>query len=253
MKVSSAGFGLAIGLFAFVSMLPAQVLAQAGTAGARASPTDAAAGKAATAGGGAAAAATSLDMRLWSFGDCTKNFPYVESPEHKECIRVVGSDEAKDARAIYYCSISHGKDPAEATRCKEAYFANKAEAEQEGFRARQADPSAAAAPAAAPPAPKRDKDAEIAALTRALKALDQEESTPAAAAPPEPAPAPAPPPSSVSASNILLGLGIILLLAALGMRYLRRLTDAEADAGVPTRSGRSRGPGTVSGRSGRQY
>jgi len=66
------------------------------------------------------------DMRLWSFGDCESHYPYVNSDEHKECVRVVGSQESRDARAYRFCITSHDKDPAEAARCKASYDANKA-------------------------------------------------------------------------------------------------------------------------------
>jgi hypothetical protein len=250
-KMAAVAYGVSIALFACVSVLPGNALAQASNAAARPPANDAGAGKAAKAGGAAGAGAGNLDMRLWSFGDCSKNFPYVATPEHKECVRVVGSDEAKDARAIHFCNVGHGKDPAEATRCKEAYFANKTAAEQEGFRTRVSNQSPAAGSAAPAPAPQRDKDAEIAALTRALKVLDTEE--PAAA--PEPAPeaaaASAPPPSSVSASNMMLGFAILLLLALVGMRHLRNVTVAEAATKAPPPKGGH--PKTVTGMPSNQY
>lgn len=227
-KMTAVAQGISIALLACASVLPAKALAQADSAGAR--PPAADAGKAAKAG---AAAAAGLDMRMWSFGDCSRNFPYVGTPEHKECIRVVGSDEAKDARAIYYCNVSHAKNPAEATRCKETYFANKSEAEQEGFRAKMKSGPGDAAAAA--PAPKRDKDAEIAALTRALKTLDREEPVPEAAPAPQATAAPAPPPADGSIGNVLIGLGILLLLAVLGLRYLRNESLASIGADTTVR------------------
>jgi len=251
-KESVAAIGVSIGLFSLICLLPADGLAQAGNAGAGPSGANAGATKAPAAGNAGPAAAVNLDMRLWSIGDCNQRFPYVESPEHKECIRVVASDQAKDARAIYYCSISHADDPPEAARCKEAYFANKAEAEQEGFRAMQANPSLAVAPAATP-APKRDKDAEVAALTRALKASDAEERAAAPAPGPEPAPAPAqvPPSSSGSFSSIVLGLAIILLLVGIGIRYWRKTNEAKAGARMASRS--SGGPKTIGRTPPKQY
>jgi len=240
-KTFAAVCGVSIALFVFASGWPGNALAQAGNAGTRSPPADAGPGKPEKSGSAVAAGASNLDMRLWSFGDCSRNFPHVETREHKECLRVVGSDEAKDARAIYYCNVSHAKDPVEATRCKEAYFANRTEAEQEGFRARQSNPAAVAAAAA--PAPKRDKDAEIAALTRALKTLDPEE--PAPAPPPEAAAAPAPPPSSGSASNLMLGIGILLLLAGLGVRQLRNATAAPAPQATARKSNRPKNPSGV--------
>jgi hypothetical protein len=77
------------------------------------------------------------DMRLWSFGDCDNHFPYVNSDEHKECVRVVGSPEAKDARAFRICETSHSRDPEEVARCKSAYTQNKQKATQSSIAARE--------------------------------------------------------------------------------------------------------------------
>ena len=101
------------GLFALVSVVPVNGLAQSGTTAARPSATDAVAGRTSKAGGTAVVEPKGTDMHLWSFGDCDRNFPYVNAPEHQECVRVVGSDAAKDARAVHYCEVSHAKDPAE--------------------------------------------------------------------------------------------------------------------------------------------
>lgn len=76
--------------------------------------------------------AATEDMRLWSFGDCERRFPYVATPEHKECVRVVGSPEAVEARALRVCDVSHSSDKEEAERCKANYKANKARAVQDG-------------------------------------------------------------------------------------------------------------------------
>ena len=73
------------------------------------------------------------DMRLWSFGDCSRVYPYATSAPYKECVRVVGSDEARDARAYRVCVQSHDKDPAEAARCKTAYRQNRDKAAQDGL------------------------------------------------------------------------------------------------------------------------
>jgi hypothetical protein len=70
------------------------------------------------------------DMRLWSFGECDRRFPSVSSDEHRQCVRVVGSEEARDARAYRVCDISHERDRAEAARCKSAYTTNKEKAAQ---------------------------------------------------------------------------------------------------------------------------
>jgi hypothetical protein len=237
-KNFTAAFGLSIGMLALLSVLPVDAPAQASSGGARPLAVDAGAGKAPKAGGALAAGASNADMRLWSFGECDKNFPFVETPAHKECVRVVGSDEAKDARAVHFCTVSHAKDPAEAARCKEAYFANKAEAEQAGFRANPSSAPPIVAPTAA--APKPDKAAEIAAMTRALTAPDPEEPAAADAPAPEIVPGPAPKPSSSSTGTIMLGLSILLLLAGAGMLYLRRVTEADAPAGRTSRKGGKR-------------
>ena len=72
------------------------------------------------------------DMRLWSFGDCDRRYPYVKSAERNECVRVVGSAEARDARALRVCEVSHEKDPEEIERCKAAYQTNKENAARDG-------------------------------------------------------------------------------------------------------------------------
>ena len=77
-------------------------------------------------------AATTEDMRLWSFGDCDRRFPYVATSEHKECVRVVGSPEAVEARALRVCDVSHAADKEEAERCKATYKSNKARAAADG-------------------------------------------------------------------------------------------------------------------------
>lgn len=91
--------------------------------------------------------AATEDMRLWSFGDCDRRFPYIGTPEHKECVRVVGSPEATEARALRVCDQSHAADKEEAERCKATYKANKAKAAADGVVANapvtpQAPPSA---------------------------------------------------------------------------------------------------------------
>ncbi len=73
------------------------------------------------------------DMRLWSFGDCDNKYPYLTSAEHKECVRVVGSEEARDARAYRICETSNARDPEEVARCKSTYKANKDRSAQSGY------------------------------------------------------------------------------------------------------------------------
>jgi hypothetical protein len=249
MKITlTAAIAVSLGLWAATGALPETAAAQGASPSARPASQPAA-----TAGAPAKAvtAASSPDMRLWSFGECARNFPYPDSPEHKECVRVVGSDEAKDARAFFFCDTSHAKDPAEAKRCKEAYVENKSRAITEGFRANGSTQPPAPASTATPA--KRDQAEAIASLTRALKESVAEESAANAAAAAATAPAPeaapatpvAPPQDNSTLGNIMLGLAILLLLAGLGMRYLRRMTDAEA-ANTTTRRGGSN-PRTVTG------
>jgi hypothetical protein len=79
-------------------------------------------------------AAQSLpDMRLWSFGDCDNKFPYFNSAEHKACVRVVGSEDARDARAYHVCETSNQRDPEEVARCKSTYKGNKDRSAQSGY------------------------------------------------------------------------------------------------------------------------
>ena len=73
-------------------------------------------------------AASSEDMRLWSFGDCERRFPYVDTESHQECVKIVGSAEAKDARALRVCEVSLQPNLEEIERCKGAYRANKEKA-----------------------------------------------------------------------------------------------------------------------------
>lgn len=87
------------------------------------------------------------NMQLWSFGECDNRFPFTNSAEHNECVRVVGSDEAKDARAFRVCETSNPRDPGEVARCKSTYTANKHASVQSGFV-----PNAIAQPKAPPSA-----------------------------------------------------------------------------------------------------
>ncbi|HVN36295.1 MAG TPA: hypothetical protein VMU96_13705 [Casimicrobiaceae bacterium] len=73
------------------------------------------------------------DMLLWSFGDCDNQFPYFNSDEHKECVRVVRSEEARDARAYRVCETSNVRDREEVARCKATYKANKDRSAQSGY------------------------------------------------------------------------------------------------------------------------
>jgi hypothetical protein len=88
----------------------------------------------------------SEDMQLWSFGDCDKRFPLPDSEAHRQCVRVVDSDEARDARAYHVCQMSNGGDPAESARCKAAYDANREQALRAGFVPRAAVQAPSPAP-----------------------------------------------------------------------------------------------------------
>ena len=88
------------------------------------------------------------DMRLWSFGDCDNKFPYSNSEEHKECVRVVGSEDARDARAYRVCETSNARDPEEVARCKSTYKANKDKSAQSGYVPEKTAAKQAAAPTA---------------------------------------------------------------------------------------------------------
>ena len=122
------------------------------------------------------------DMRLWSFGECDRRFPYASSDEHKQCVRVVGSEEARDARAYRVCDVSHERDREEAARCKAAYKANKQKAAQEGYA-----PAAAAQPVPAqrPAAPPPDVMRKVRAIAEAAVEQDREATSAEAAAAPE--------------------------------------------------------------------
>ena len=109
------------------------------------------------------------DMRLLSFGDCDRRFPYGDSKERKECARVVGSEEAKEARAYYLCAASHQRDPAEAARCRAAYQENRKRAAEEGFSATGAS------------RPKGEASPEMIEKVRAITAIGVEHDRAAAA------------------------------------------------------------------------
>ena len=65
------------------------------------------------------------DMRLWSFGDCERKYPRADTGERKECMRVVGSAEARDVRAQRVCEDSYANDPTGIEHCTSAYRAIK--------------------------------------------------------------------------------------------------------------------------------
>jgi len=168
-----------------------------------------------------AAAGPPEDMRLWSFGDCDRRFPYTNTDEHKECVRVVGSPEAKDARALRLCAVSHAQDPAETERCKSAYQANKEKAVQDGVVPN------------APPVAQAPPSAEVMRNVKAITAAAIEANRAAAAASaPPPAPSedeivPLPP----EESSILSTVGTVFLVLALlggGAALVRRRQAASA-------------------------
>ena len=161
---------LAISMLA-LSALPAADL-HAQTAG-RASATSAASGERSTPAAPDTIARGADDMRLWSFGECDRRFPSVDSDEHRQCVRVVGSEEARDARAYRVCDISHERDRAEAARCKSVYLANKEKAAQGGYTLNGTAQAADAPPpevlqrvrAIAEAAVEQDRDAAAATTT----------------------------------------------------------------------------------------
>jgi hypothetical protein len=145
------------------------------------------------------------DMRLWSFGDCDRRFPYTNTDEHKECVRVVGSPEAKDARALRICAVSNAQDPAEIERCRAAYQANKEKAVRDGVV-----PNASAV-AQTPPS------AEVMRNVKAITAAAVEANRAAAgndAAPPAPVEEAAPS-KQPEESSVLSTVGIVFLVLAL--------------------------------------
>ena len=164
-----------------------------------------------------ATVARTEDMRLWSFGDCDRRFPYVDTDSHKECVRVVGSPEARDARALRVCEVSNGTDREEAQRCKATYVANKEKAAQEAL--------AANSPAAALPPPSAEVMRRVKAITTA--AIEEKQAAdPAAARPPSPSPEPLSieVPTQAESSSVST-IGVVLLVVALagvGATVMRR-------------------------------
>jgi len=153
------------------------------------------------------------DMRLWSFGDCANRFPYVDSAEHKECVRVVGSPEAKDARAHKLCAATYAGNATEVDNCKAAYDANKARLAQANSH-----PDAAAAPVDA------DTMRKVRAITTAAVEHDRVRVEPAAVpAASEAAPAPAEVDASFWSPATVLGFGVaFMLVLGVGSMVARR-------------------------------
>lgn len=163
------------------------------------------------------AVAPAEEMRLWSFGDCDRRFPDIGTPEHQECVRVVGSPEARDARALRVCETSHPTDLAERERCKATYQANKEKAVREAAGVPTADPSATS-----PEVMRRVK-----AITTA--AVEERRATAGVAAPEAEAPeapvqqAPEAPPREESTWKGTVGTVVLLAIGAcFGVSLMRR-------------------------------
>lgn len=155
------------------------------------------------------------DMRLWSFGDCDNKYPYFNSDEHKECARVVGSEEARDARAYRVCATSNPRDPEEVARCKDTYKTNKDRSAQSGY-VPNAVPQAQAQPTAedlqrvrtiAAAAVERDKAVAVAAR--------------AVAAPADADPEPTPEPEETGPSTLVIALFLVGILLG-GAAFVQR-------------------------------
>jgi hypothetical protein len=156
------------------------------------------------------------DMRLWSFGDCGNKFPYVNTDEHQECVRVVGSDVARDARAYRVCETSNG-NPEEVARCKSTYKANKELAAKSGY-----------APNSAPPAQAQATAEDLQRVRAIAKALERDKGTAAvpsptrvAASTPQPQD-PTPLPEESGASTLVMALAIGAVLLGAGAYVARR-------------------------------
>jgi hypothetical protein len=159
------------------------------------------------------------DMRLWSFGDCDNKFPIVNSDEHKECVRVVGSDEARDARAYRVCEISNPGDPEEVGRCKNTYKANRDRSAQSGY-VPNSTPQQQAAPTAeelqrvraiASAAVENDKAAETKAATGKPSAVES------VRAPEEPG----------GPSPLVIVLGVVVAGGGAAAFFMRRREGSE--------------------------
>jgi hypothetical protein len=177
---------------------------------------------AATPVGTETASRTTPDMRLWSFGECDNRFPYVESEEHKECVRVVRSPEARDARAYRVCETSNSRDPEEVARCKLTYQQNKEKATQHGYV-----PDAPAQPQAPPTA---EELRRVRAISAAALEKNREVAAEAAAANPAPVAEVAPPAAEEESGSshtlvIALVFGVVLLG---GAAIMSRRKQAEA-------------------------
>jgi hypothetical protein len=126
---------------------------------------------------GANAPSRADDMRLWSFGDCERKYPRADTGERKECMRIVGSAEARDLRAQRVCEDSYGNDQAEIDRCTSAYRVSRERPAQGG------SVSNATATAAPPLSPEMMR--KVKAIASA--AVEQNGTAAAEAAPADPA------------------------------------------------------------------
>jgi hypothetical protein len=148
-------------------------------------------------------AASRGDMRLWSFGACERKFPHADTEEYKECMRVVGSAEAKDLRAQRLCEDSYDNDPPAIDRCLSAYRATKE---------RPASASAITATTLSP-----EMTLQVKAIASA--AVEQEHTAAKEVAPAEASTARA---GSSLLSRVLVGALAVLLLVVGGTIVLRR-------------------------------
>jgi hypothetical protein len=212
-KTNNGTFTLTACILALAAMLATGASAQTGNGKWTAGAASATAAKAGTADAGPR---RPDDMRLWTFGDCDRSFPYVDSDEHKQCVRVVGSEEARDARAFRVCETSHEGDSQEAARCKAAYRANRAQAAQDGLIAN------AAAQSAAPTPP--DVMQKVKVITEVAVEHDREEATEAGdAAPPAPVPPAVEEPAVFWTPTTVVGvLCAIMLMVAMAAKLGRR-------------------------------
>ena len=143
------------------------------------------------------------DMRLWSFGACERKYPRADTEEYKECMRVVGSAEAKDLRAQRLCEDSYDNDPPGIARCMSAYLATKER------------PATASVVTAATLSPEMTlKVKAIASAAVAQQDAAAKEVTPAEASTARA--------GSSLLSRVLVGALVILLLGVSGTLLLRR-------------------------------
>lgn len=209
----SVGLLMALAVAAYASDIAAQTSAE----------THPAAARVATDGG----ARNLPDMRLWSFGDCDNKFPYVNSDEHQECVRVVGSEEARDARAFRVCETANARDPEEVARCKSTYKANKDRSAQSGYVPNKVGQQQAA--------PTAEEMQRVRAITAVAVENDKARVREAAAgvavaasAPAAPEPEPTPEPEEPEGPSALV---IVLSLVAAGggtFAFLQRRRQADA-------------------------